>query len=150
MKIKAWILPVLMTLFVVVLVAAFYSASWFGEQYTLRAEPFDPFDPFYGEYVMLQYPDLDAAGSAYEGDVYFTLTEGPDGFAVIDEISYEPFFGAISGYSYGSRLTAPQLEQFYVEQGLGPQLESAVDLQVTIDVAPWGIIRPVSIAERDK
>lgn len=150
MKLKSWILPILMTLFIVILVAAFYSASWFGEQYTLRAEPFDPFDPFYGEYVLLQYPDLNAAGSTYEGDVYFTLTEGPEGFAVIDKISENPFFGAISGYSYGSRLSAPQLEQFYVEEGLGPQLESAVDLQVTIDVAPWGIIRPVSIEERDE
>lgn len=150
MKLKQWVLPIGMTLFVAFLVAAFYSASWFGEQYTLRAEPFDPFDPFYGEYVILQYPDLNAVASAYEGDVYFTLTEGPDGFAVIDEISSDPFFGAISGYSYGNRLTAPQLEQFYVEQGLGPQLERAVDLKVTIDVAPWGIIRPVSIAEREE
>ncbi len=150
MKRKAWLLPVLMTVFILVLAAAYYSASWFGEQYTLRAEPYDPFDPFYGEYVLLQYPDLNAVGADYEGDVYFTLTEGPDGFAVIDEISNDPFFGAISGHSYGQGLTAPQLEQFYVEQGLGPQLESAVDLQVTIDVAPWGTIRPVSIAEREE
>lgn len=150
MKLKQWLLPILMTVFIVILVAAFYSASLFGNRYTLRAEPFDPFDPFYGEYVMLQYPDLNAAGGTYEGDVYFTLTEGPDGFAVVDEISYDPFFGAISGYSYSDRLSAPQLEQFYVEQGLGPELERAEDLQVTIDVAPWGFIRPVSIAEREK
>lgn len=150
MKLRTWFLPIFMTLFTAVLVAAFYSASWFGEQYTLRAEPYDPFDPFYGEYVLLQYPDLNEFGGAYEGDVYFTLTEGPDGFAVVDQISDEPFFGAISGSSYGRELTAPQLEQFYVEQGLGPQLESAVDLQVTVDVAPWGTIRPVSISLREE
>lgn len=150
MKMKQWILPIVMTLFIAMLVAAFYSASWFGEQYTLRAEPFDPFDPFYGEYVMLQYPDLNEMSNSYEGDIYFTLTEGPDGYAVIDDISNDPFFGAISGYSYGDRLSAPQLEQFYVEQGRGPELERAVDLQVTIDVAPWGTIRPVSIDVREE
>lgn len=148
MKKKAWVLPMLMTLFIILFVIAFYSASWFGKQYTLRAEPYDPFDPFYGEYVMLQYPDLNEYGGDYEGEVYFTLKQGLDGFAVIDKLSTKSFFGAISGHSYGEQLSAPQLEQFYVEQGLGPQLESAVDLQVTIDVAPWGIIRPVSIAVR--
>lgn len=149
MKMKEWILPIVMTLFIALLVAAFYSASWFGEQYTLRAEPFDPFDPFYGEYVLLQYPDLDQASTGYQGDIYFSLQEGSDGFAVIDRISQEPFFGAITGYSYSNRLSAPQLEQFYVEQGRGPELERAVDLQVTIDVAPWGTIRPVSIDVRE-
>ncbi|HSJ36852.1 MAG TPA: GDYXXLXY domain-containing protein [Planococcus sp. (in: firmicutes)] len=150
MKLKAWLLPILLTLFVVILVAAFYAASWFGEQYTLRAEPFDPFDPFYGEYVMLQYPDLNVQGGSFEGTVYFTLKEGPDGFAVIDRIEDEPFFGAISGWSYGRQISAPQLEQFYVEQGRGPELEQAVDLQVTIDVAPWGFIRPISLDVREE
>ncbi|MFD1032366.1 GDYXXLXY domain-containing protein [Metaplanococcus flavidus] len=150
MKWKAWLLPIFLTLFIVVLVAAFYAASWFGEQYTLRAEPFDPFDPFYGEYVMLQYPDLDSHSSSFEGPIYFTLKDGPDGFAVIDRINDEPFFGAISGSSFGNRVTAPQLEQFYVEQGQGPELEQAVDLQVTVDVAPWGFIRPISLEEREE
>ncbi|WP_235318400.1 GDYXXLXY domain-containing protein [Planococcus sp. CAU13] len=150
MKMKQWILPIAMTLFIVLLVAAFYSASWFGEQYKLRAEPFDPFDPFYGEYVMLQYPDLNEASTAYQGDIYFSLKEGSDGFAVIDRISREPFFGAISGYSYGDRLSAPQLEQFYVEQGRGPELEKAVQLQATIAVAPWGFIRPLELDVREE
>ena len=150
MKMKRWILPIVMTLFIVALVISFYSASWFGDQYTLRAEPFDPFDPFYGEYVMLQYPDLNEASNGYQGDIYFSLKEGSDGFAVIDRISEEPFFGAISGYSYGDRLSAPQLEQFYVEQGRGPELEEAVDLQATIAVAPWGTIRPLDLDVREE
>lgn len=150
MKMKPWILPIGMTLFIVVLVISFYSASWFGDQYTLRAEPFDPFDPFYGEYVMLQYPDLNEASTGYQGDIYFSLKEGSDGFAVIDRISREPFFGAISGYSYGDRLSAPQLEQFYVEQGRVPELEKAVDLQATIAVAPWGFIRPLELDVREE
>ncbi|RNF38129.1 GDYXXLXY domain-containing protein [Planococcus salinus] len=147
---KNWLLPIAMTVFIALLVTSFYAASWFGDRYTLRAEPFDPFDPFYGEYVMLQYPDLEAPSTVEDGDVYFTLKEGPDGFAVIDRLENESFFGAINGTFYGDRITAPQLEQYYVEQGLGPALEDAVDLQVTLDVAPWGTIRPVSLEVRDE
>jgi uncharacterized membrane-anchored protein len=116
----------------------------------LRAEPFDPFDPFYGEYVMLQYPDLDAPSGISDGAVYFTLAEGEDGYAVIDRIEEQPFFGAINGSKYDRRVVAPQLENFYVEQGRGPELELARDLQVTIDVSPWGSIRPLSIDEREE
>ncbi|MFC4712834.1 GDYXXLXY domain-containing protein [Planococcus dechangensis] len=147
---KKWLMPALQTAFVGLLVLSFYATSWFGEQYVLRAEPFDPFDPFYGEYVMLQYPDLDAPSGISDGAVYFTLTEGEDGYAVIDRIEERPFFGAINGNKYDRRIVAPQLENFYVEQGRGPELEAAVDLQVTIDVSPWGSIRPLSIDEREE
>ncbi|MBT2581544.1 GDYXXLXY domain-containing protein [Planococcus sp. ISL-109] len=147
---KKWLMPALQTVFVGLLVVSFYATSWFGEQYVLRAEPYDPFDPFYGEYVMLQYPDLDAPAGIRDGTIYFTLTEADDGYAVIDRIEERPFFGAINGYKYDRRVVAPQLENFYVEQGRGPELEAAVDLEVTIDVAPWGSIRPVSIAPREE
>ena len=145
---KKWLMPAVQTIFVGLLVLSFYATSWFGEQFVLRAEPFDPFDPFYGEYVMLQYPDLDAPAGISDGAIYFTLTEGADGYAVIDRIDEQPFFGAINGTKYDRRVVAPQLENFYVEQGRGPELELARDLQVTIDVSPWGSIRPLSIDER--
>lgn len=145
---KKWLMPASQTAFVALLVVSFYATSWFGEHYVLRAEPFDPFDPFYGEYVMLQYPDLEAPAGISDGAIYFTLTEGEDGYAVIGRIEENPFFGAINGSKYDRRIVAPQLENFYVEQGRGPELEEAVDLEVTIDVAPWGSIRPVSIAPR--
>lgn len=147
---KTWLLPILMTVFVAILVASFYAASWFGDEYLLRAEPYDPFDPFYGEFVMLQYPDLEAPSGIEDGPVYFTLKEEADGYAIIDRIENEPFFGAISGSKYDTRIVAPQLEQYYVEQGLGPGLEDAVDLQVTIDVSPWGTIRPVMLEVREE
>lgn len=147
---KPWLFPLVQTIFVAVLVISFYAASWVGEQYVLRAEPFDPFDPFYGEYVMLQYPDLDSPDSLPTGEVYFTLRQGEDGYAVIDRIDDRPFFGAIAGTNFGEHITAPQLEQFYVEQGTGPSLEAVRELQVTVDVAPWGIIRPVKLEERSQ
>ncbi len=147
---KAWLFPTLMTLFVAILVTSFYATSWFGDEFVLRAEPFDPFDPFYGEFVMLQYPDLKAPSDIEEGSIYFTLKEGSDGYAIIDRIENESFFGAISGFTYDDRVSAPQLEQYFVEQGQGPALEEAVDLQVTIDVSPWGSIRPINLEVRDE
>lgn len=147
---KTWLFPIAQTAVVVILLMSYYAASWFGEQYILRAEPFDPFDPFYGEYVLLQYPDLKSNSITDDSSVYFTLKEADDGYAVIDRIENEPFFGAIEGSVYGGSVTAPQLEQFYVEQGQGPLLESARDLQVTIDVSSWGTIRPINLQERSE
>ena len=147
---KSWGFPIVQTLVVVLLLASYYAASWFGEQYVLRAEPFDPFDPFYGEYVMLQYPDLKSTGITNDSSIYFTLKRAEDGYAVIDRIENEPFFGAITGSVYNGSVTAPQLEQFYVEQGTGPDLESARDLQVTIDVSSWGTIRPIDLRKRSE
>lgn len=145
---KSLLFPVLQSLFVALIVMSFYATSWFGEQFALRAEPFDPFDPFYGEYVMLQYPDLKPTDSLQNGDVFFTLKEGEDGYARIDRVDSHSFFGSIQGTYYDNRITAPQLEQYYVEQGTGPDLEKARDLAVTLDVSPWGSIRPVSLDVR--
>jgi len=145
---KSFLFPVLQSLFVALIVMSFYATSWFGEQFTLRAEPYDPFDPFYGEYVMLQYPDLKPTDSLQNGDVFFTLKEGEDGYARIDRVDTQAFFGSIQGTYYDNRITAPQLEQYYVEQGTGPDLEKARDLAVTLDVSPWGSIRPVSLDVR--
>lgn len=147
---KSWVFPIVQTFVVVLLLVSYYAASWFGEQYVLRAEPFDPFDPFYGEYGMLQYPDLKSTGITNDSSIYFTLKRAEDGYAVIDRIENEPFFGAITGSVYNGSVTAPQLEQFYVEQGTGPDLESARDLQVTIDVSSWGTIRPVDLRKRSE
>ena len=144
---KKWLMPIVQTIFVFLLLLSFYAISWVGEEYVLRAEPVDPFDPFYGEYVWLQYPDLKVPADVKEGDVYFTLKKGDDGFAVIDRIDSNSFFGSIRGTNYG-RVVAPQLEQFYVEQGLGPKLEKAHDLQATVYVAPWGSIRPMTLEKR--
>ena len=145
---KSFLFPVLQSLFVALIVMSFYATSWFGEQFTLRAEPYDPFDPFYGEYVMLQYPDLKPTDSLQNGDVFFTLKEGEDGYARIDRVDTQAFFGSIRGTYYDNRITAPQLEQYYVEQGTGPDLEKARDLAVTLDVSPWGSIRPMSLDVR--
>lgn len=147
---KFWLFPLTQTAVVLVLLGSYYAASWFGEQYVLRAEPFDPFDPFYGEYVALQYPDLQSPSIKNDDSVYFTLKSADDGYAIIDRIENESFFGAIEGSVYNGNVTAPQLEQFYVEQGVGPQLEAARDLQVTIDVSNWGTLRPISLQERTK
>lgn len=145
---KPFLFPVLQTLMICLIALSFFAASWFGEEYVLRAEPYDPYDPFYGEYVLLQYPDLKSSSSAPEGDIYFSLKEGKDGYAIIDRLESEHFWGAIQGTNYGGQITTPQLEQYYVEQGTGPNLEETKDLALTLDVAPWGTIRPTFLEKR--
>lgn len=149
---KRWIMPAFQTVIVVVILLSYYATTWFGEEFVLRAEPFDPWDPFYGEYVLLQYPDINQAAKQQNFEqgvtVYFTLENGEDGFAQVERIETESFSGAIQGTYYDSHVSIEQLEQFYVEQGRGPELEEAVDLQATIYVSPWGTIRPYDLQPR--
>lgn len=151
---KKFSLPVIQTLAVGAILLSYYATTWFGDEFVLRAEPYDPWDPFYGEYVLLQYPDINAAvrdAGFKDGDrVHFSLTEGEDGYATIDKIESENFFGALDGTYWGNMVSVENLEQFYVEQGQGLALEEAVDLKATIYVSPWGTIRPVDLEAREE
>jgi len=64
--------------------AAQLSARLTGEEYLLRVQPVDPYDPFRGAYVELTYPDLggpnwrQGSGWTREGTVFLRLTQhGP-------------------------------------------------------------------------
>lgn len=138
------------TLIVLLVVLSFYAISWFGESYRFRAEPFDPFDPIYGEYIMLQYPDLKPDASVKQGLVYVTFTTGQDGYATIDKISNERFFGSVAGEYYDEYVTIPQLTQYYVEQGAGKGYEDAKKLEVKADVSPWGTVRATDLVLRNE
>jgi len=139
---KRYLFPLIQTLIVGLVVLAFFAVSWFGDSYRFRAEPYDPFNPVYGEFVMLQYPDLAPGAAVEEGTVYVTFKEGDDGYAVIDRISDARFLGSTKGDYYDKLVRVPQLEQYYVEQGTGKGYEDAKKLEVKADVAPWGAIRP--------
>lgn len=151
---KKWIIPIGQTVAAVLLVLSFYATTWLGESYVLRAEPFDPWDPFYGEYVLLQYPDLNEAARNADLDMgeqfYFSLKEGPDGYATVDRLEKDHFFGSLTGTYWDRRVSVESLEYFYVEQGEGPELEKAVDLKATIYVSPWGTIRPYDLEARNE
>lgn len=151
---KRWWIPVIQTVAVGLLVLSYYATTWFGEQYVLRAEPYDPWDPFYGEYVMLQYPDINSAAEDTDAEngetVYFSLEQGEDGYAQVDRMQNSPFPGALHGTYWEDHVSVEQLEQFFVEQGQGPELEEAVDLKATIYVSPWGTIRPYDLEPREE
>lgn len=147
---KPYIIPILQTIFIGLLVGSFYAISTFGEQYTLRAEPYDPYSPIYGEYVLLKTPDLKTPLSITEYTVYFTLKNDEDGYAKIDKIRTKPFFGAIKGQNNGNEIYTEQIQQYYVQQGEGPKLELAEKLDLVIDVAPWGALRPVQLTPREQ
>lgn len=131
--------------FVVLAVFSFFATSWFGTSYRFRAEPFDPFDPVYGDYVMLQYPDLKPGPTIQDGRVYVSFKTDASGYAQIDRISNERFFGSVVGDYYDQYVSIPQLTQCYVEQGSGKQYEKAKALEVRADVSPWGTIRTTNL-----
>lgn len=145
---KRYLFPVLQIIVVLGVILSFYSISWFGDSYRFRAEPFDPFNPVYGEYVMLQYPDLKPEDSIQKGLVYVTFTTDADGYAKIDRISNERFFGSVAGDYYDQYVTIPQLTQYYVEQGTGKGYEDAKKLEVKADVSPWGTVRATDLTVR--
>ncbi|AFS69375.1 MULTISPECIES: GDYXXLXY domain-containing protein [Exiguobacterium] len=145
---KRYLFPVLQIIVVLGVILSFYSISWFGDSYRFRAEPFDPFNPVYGEYVMLQYPDLKPEDSIKKGLVYVTFTTDADGYAKIDRISNERFFGSVAGDYYDQYVTIPQLTQYYVEQGTGKGYEDAKKLEVKADVSPWGTVRATDLTVR--
>ena len=145
---KRYLFPVLQIIVVLGVILSFYSISWFGDSYRFRAEPFDPFNPVYGEYVMLQYPDLKPEDSVKKGLVYVTFTTDADGYAKIDQISNERYFGSVAGDYYDQYVTIPQLSQYYVEQGTGKGYEDAKKLEVKADVSPWGTVRATDLTVR--
>ncbi len=147
---KKYGFPLVQTLIVLLVVLSFYAISWFGESYRFRAEPFDPFDPLYGEYVMLQYPDLKPDASVKQGLVYVTFITGEDGYARIDKISNDRFFGSVAGEYYDEYVTISQLTQYYVEQGTGKGYEDAEKLEVKADVSPWGTVRATDLTVRNE
>lgn len=142
---KRYLMPVLQTCAVGLLIISFFAISWFGTSYRFRAEPFDPFDPVYGEYVMLQYPDLKPGPTIQNGRVYVSFKTDTSGYAQIDRISNERFFGSVAGDYYDQYVSIPQLTQYYVEQGSGKQYEKAKALEVRADVSPWGTIRTTNL-----
>lgn len=142
---KHYLMPVLQTCVVGLLIVSFFATSWFGISYRFRAEPFDPFDPVYGEYVMLQYPDLKPGPTIQNGRVYVSFKTDASGYAQIDRISNERFFGSVAGDYYDQYVSIPQLTQYYVEQGSGKQYEKAKALEVRADVSPWGTIRTTNL-----
>lgn len=139
---KRYLIPILQTCAVGLLIVSFFATSWFGTSYRFRAEPFDP---VYGEYVMLQYPDLKPGPWIQNGRVYVSFKTDASGYAQIDRISNERFFGSVAGDYYDQYVSIPQLTQYYVEQGSGKQYEKAKALEVRADVSPWGMIRTTNL-----
>ena len=66
----------------------------YGQEFTFKTEPIDPYDPFRGKYVTLSFSDNYLEMDEYKkwkyGEtVYVQFFEGEDGFAKIKSISKE-------------------------------------------------------------
>ena len=110
-----------------------------GRAYKFKTRPVDPYDAFRGRYVALAFEQEHAPWRGtnpvpYRVRGYAGVVEGPDGFAVVREVSQQPpatgdFFkvqvnpgwGTNTGMAY---FTMP-FDRYYMEETKAPQAERA-------------------------
>jgi uncharacterized membrane-anchored protein len=126
---------------------------WTGETVRLAVGPYDPRDPFRGDYVTLSYDisviepgELIGQNNAY-GDVYVELREGADGVwdtvAIHDERERE-FEGTVllkgeADYrGTGTIRIEYGIEEVFIPEGSGRDIPWREDLQVEVKVDRFG------------
>lgn len=134
---------------------SYYAVDFFGKEITLEAEPVDPRDIFYGDYVILRYeiqtldrslwkgegqPDeeqrlfvkLEPDGEFYSATGLFAEKPDTSGDEVVLEAELRHDRSNEYFVEYG-------LERYYVPEGTGGRLEEQREgMTVDIRVAPWG------------
>ncbi|WP_181349177.1 GDYXXLXY domain-containing protein [Thalassobacillus sp. CUG 92003] len=168
MKRLAFYFIVLLQILFLIGVALSYSAveRW-GETIRLKTAPVDPHDPFYGEYVTLNYDIEQLSESHWEGadpeqgsTVYVELQQ-EDEFWQVKRASgntFEPREGAVilkgmlrhSDRNRGTYWVDYGMNRFYVEEGTGEQFEERQSpLIVEVGIAPWGQKRILSVETQE-
>lgn len=121
-----------------------------GTVYKFRTAPVDPYDPFRGEYVRLDFAAESgnwthegSSGEAEERSHFATLAVDNDGFAVIDALlSDRPvdrdFLMVTTWDTYSPAITRVSLpfDRYYLEEGDGRRAEDLVAGR-TSDLVPW-------------
>jgi len=113
--------------------AAQLSARLTGEEYLLRVQPVDPYEPFRGAYVQLDYPDLrpdsrtrDGDGWIPEGTVYLPLTQHGPYWAATTLVRTAPDSGPyLRCESEGWRLKCG-IESLFLPQDEAREVEQAL------------------------
>jgi len=107
-----------------------------GTAYKFKTAPVDPYDPFRGRYVALNYADTQARLEPgeplrYRAPVYVTLRAGTNGFAVFEELRRTPpatgdYLRVQYGYGEGTNASFQlPFDRFYMEETKAPQAEAA-------------------------
>lgn len=163
-KYAIYITVSLQALFLIGMASAFYLMDVFGEEIKLQTVPIDPQDPFYGDYLILDYEVESITRREWKIDeelsygetVYLTLTKGANDMYQIKEVNknkpnskenqvvlsakYEMFDTFDNRYHVNMGLG-----RYYIEDNTGEMYEDSGELLVTIIVAPWGQKKIVSI-----
>ncbi|MFC4386826.1 GDYXXLXY domain-containing protein [Gracilibacillus marinus] len=154
----------LQALFLIGMASAFYLMDAFGEEIKLQTIPIDPQDPFYGDYLILDYEveritrsewDIDEELS-YGDPIYLTLEKNANDIYQIKEVNqikpknkknevvllakYEWFDTFDNKYHVDLGLG-----RYYIEDNTGEMYEESGELLVTIVIAPWGQKKIVTI-----
>jgi uncharacterized membrane-anchored protein len=141
-----WLLPVFAMVAVIQLavpsgmIARHAAALRHGRPYKFRTRPVDPYDAFRGRYVWLGFEQDHArwhgeTNPVYRHKTYARVEEGPDGYAVIRELTAQPpltgdwlgvqvtyqGWGTNAGTTY---FTLP-FDRYYLEEGKAPNAEKA-------------------------
>lgn len=140
-QVKAWIIPVVQVFIVIIFVLAVYAVSWFGQTYTFKASSYEPYDPFFGDSVYLEYDDLEGRQDVDSGTVYVTFKEDDTGYATIDRIESKPFFGGVRANYYDRLIYIEEISSYRVPTDEIEMIEGENMFTIQVDVAPWGMIR---------
>lgn len=111
-----------------------------GTEYKFRTAPVDPYDPFRGKYITLDYQDTefevdDPEDWDVEELVFVTIQEDKEGFAIIKDITREEPEGELDYikcnvrriyFSDGDRLEVEYpFDRFYMEESKAGPAETA-------------------------
>lgn len=148
-RFSVWVIPVAQVLIAIVFVILVYAISWVGETYTFKVSSFEPYDPYFGDSIYLEYDAFKGRQDVETGTVYVSFKEGSEGYAVIDRIESKPFLGGIRANYYERLLYIEEMGSYRVSQDEIDAIKGKQSFTVQVDVAPWGMLRMYEIESNE-
>ncbi|MDF2960054.1 MAG: hypothetical protein K0S39_1789 [Paenibacillus sp.] len=157
------LIVLLQALFLCGIAGSYYAVGWYGNEIKLKTVPVDPRDLLYGDYVTLSYEISQLNPSLWKGEGELPK-QGSRVYVLLKPVNglYEA-----TGIYAEKPATAPDesvlkgrvrsswteeirveygLEQYYVPEGTGKELEEAArHMIVAVKVAPWGQAKIVGL-----
>lgn len=140
-RITPWLVPIVQVLIAIGFILLVYAVSWFGQSYTFKATSYEPYDPFFGDYVYLEFDSLQGRQEVDSGTVYVSFKTDEAGFATIDRVSSRPFFGGTRAEYYDRKVYITDMSSYRVGEDEKAVIEGVKTFEVEVDVAPWGMVR---------
>ncbi|MCT4781752.1 MULTISPECIES: GDYXXLXY domain-containing protein [Exiguobacterium] len=140
-RMTPWLLPIIQVLIAVGFVLLVYAVSWFGQTYTFKATTYEPYDPFFGDSIYLEYDTFRGRQDVESGTVYVTFKDGEDGYATVDRVNSRPFFGGIRANYFDRQVYVDDLSSYRVTDEEAEVIRGAKTFEVEVDIAPWGMVR---------